>query len=120
MISEAVSQMKSGRFATMDVKSMLGDVLYTLAETMNINMTEDVLGAPNVQSDLQLIMQKGFKDVMTDIQTLETESLRLYAKLESLKEELKAETEQFEEQKEVYRHPLAVIIHLLIALMSIG
>lgn len=92
---EAVS---SGDYSSLDVKSLLGDTLGTLAEQMGIDVRSE-LGGGQSQKDMQAIMASSMAELASNMAELDEQSQLLYQKLGNLEEELRKETEAFDAQK---------------------
>jgi hypothetical protein len=47
-------QLRNGTVGDNDMKALLGDIMYNLASSMKINMTEEVMGTPESQAQISV------------------------------------------------------------------
>ena len=96
---QTIEAVSSGDFAALDVKSLLGETLGTLAETLGIDVRSELAGSDKARGDMQAIMSSSMQELATNMAELDEQSQMLFQKLGNLEEELRKETAAFEEQK---------------------
>jgi len=87
-----------GDLSQLDVKSLLGEALTTLTESLGIDINAE-LKAGQVQGEMQAIIATSMSELATSMAELDEQSQLLYTKLGNLEEELRKETTAFEEKK---------------------
>ena len=92
---DAVSQ---GDLESLDVKDLVGDTMAMLTERLGINMTAELSDVKS-QGDMQAIIAGGMSELASNMKELDEKSEELYQQLGSLEQELRAETEAFNEKK---------------------
>ena len=98
-VKQTLEAVSSGDFAALDVKSLLGETLGTLAEQMGIDVRSELVGNGKAQQDLQAIMTSSMAELATNMAALDEQSQQLYQKLGNLEEELRKDSEAFDRQK---------------------
>ena len=98
-VKQTLEAVSSGDFAALDVKSLLGETLGTLAEQMGIDVRSELVGSGKAQQDLQAIMTSSMAELATNMAALDEQSQQLYQKLGNLEEELRKDSEAFDRQK---------------------
>ena len=98
MKKQTIDAVSQGDLAALDVKNLLGDTMTMLTEQLGIDMTQELSDAKS-QSDMQAIIAGGMSELATNMKELDEKSAELYEQLGNLEQELRAETEAFNEKK---------------------
>jgi hypothetical protein len=98
LIQNTLSSIKEGNVESVDMDAILGDALSTLTKEMGIDVRE-VLSEEANRSEMQTILGSTMADLAKNIEDLDTESANLNAKLNTLNEDLRRDTVEFENRK---------------------
>jgi len=97
-IKDTFDAVKEGNLAGLDLNNILGDALSTISNEMGINVTE-LFQNDNNTNEMKQILSTSMSELMTHMKDLDIESEKLYEKLNHLSNELKQETQNFEDDK---------------------
>lgn len=97
-VKQTLAAVSSGDYSSLDIKSLLGETLGTLAEELGIDVKGELGGSQN-QGEMQAIIASSMAELATNMAELDEQSMMLYQKLGNLEEELRMETEAFDMQK---------------------
>ena len=99
LIQNTINAVNEGDMSKLDLNLVLGDALKSLTDQLNIDMREE-LSSMNNKEQMQSILAGGMAELVSNMKELDEQSNALYARLETLQQELAAETTQFEEKKQ--------------------
>jgi len=100
LVSSTVQAVSSEDFASLDMRSILGEALFSLSSSMGIDVSQEVAQSGTVKKEMQSIMQANIAELSTNMKQLDEESNMLFEKLNNLRTDLVEETIQFEEKKQ--------------------
>lgn len=93
-----IDAVAGGDLAALDVKSLLGDSLSMLTDSLGIDMAAE-LSDPKTRTDMQAILEGGMSELAANMKELDEQNEALYQQLGSLERELREETQAFNEKK---------------------
>ena len=97
-MKQTLEAVASGDYSALDIKSLLGETLGTLAEELGIDVKSELSGS-KTQGDMQTIIASSMSELATNMAELDEQSQQLFEKLGNLEEELRMETAAFDMQK---------------------
>ena len=93
-----IDAISEGDIESLEVKSLLGDTMTMLTERLGIDMAAELSDAKS-QGDMKAIIAGGMSELASNMRELDEKSEELYQQLGSLEQELRAETEAFNNKK---------------------
>lgn len=93
-----IDAVAGGDLAALDVKSLLGDSLSMLTDSLGIDVAAE-LADPKARTDMKAILEGGMSELAANMKELDAQNEALYRQLGTLEQELRSETEAFNEKK---------------------
>eukprot|EP00981_Chlorochromonas_danica_P015334 scaffold11721_cov172-Ochromonas_danica.AAC.4 len=78
---EIVDAITMGNYSAFDMRSLLGDALSLFAESLQVNITEEVLAQPHVKADLQAILAESALELSQQVHGLAVQQEALLEQL---------------------------------------
>jgi len=100
VIATTVDLVSKGSTGDLDIRSILGEAMASMADQLGVDIKGDVLESPSTKGELNAIMAKSMSELAKNFEELDGESKELYAKLERLQTELVSSTQEFEESRQ--------------------
>ena len=97
-VSATVAAVESGNMAALDLSALIGESLSSISADAGLDVRRELTDNPQ---QLQSILQSSIAELGNTMREIDSQSADLYSRLGRLEQELRAETEAFEERKQL-------------------
>lgn len=97
-VSSTVAAVESGNMAALDLGALIGETLSSISAEAGLDVKRELSSNPE---QLQSILQSSIAELGNTMREIDSQSADLYTRLGRLEQELRAETEAFEERKQL-------------------